>query len=787
MGRLRMLLVGVFLFKTLLVGAETGMVSGFVRDASNGEFLEYVYVYLADNTLGTATNKGGYYALTGIPPGSHTLVVSMIGYSEQKVDIEVQAGRRIRKDFSLKSQAIGMETVEVTAERSRFEHEVDIGIKRMDFTEMRQIPGFVEQDLFRALEMLPGVISVSDFTSALYIRGGTMDQNLVLLDGVTVYNPYHLLGFYSTFILESLKGAELYMGGFPAKYGGAISSVLDVEMKAGNSERVAVAGEVGLLTSKVVAEGPLPFGAKGSWLFAGRRTYIDAITWTVDKIFKRSLENSGIGSIYLPYHFYDLQTKINWDASAKSRFTVSGFFGDDVVDFQSDDSQGEGSSAVGFRWGNGTLGLRWRYLFSPKLFSYLSFNATRYRINTSINEYDTTGAESFSAVLESGIADVGLKWDLTWFATPEAVVDFGIEGKGIETRNLFRERWVEEDIDTTWMNERDTFWLAGAYIQSKWEPTPLWVIETGLRGEFFSNGNYWRASPRLGVKRRLNPDWVLKAGAGLYYQYLYVPYPKDEMMLKMPVQFFQLWLPVDSSHAPLRSVLATLGTEYRFPKHKLSVSVEGYFKDMYNLREGNMFGSVARDEESTEVSVGIGPPDTIPGRGYSYGGEVLVKYKSYWLGYSYSLTRYRFGEEDWFYPVHDSRHNVNVSFAVPLGKGWNVNAAWVYSSGLPFTAQIGWYQHVSPDGEISWLPISGRRGEVRYPTYHRLDAGFTKSFPMFKGKVDAEFYFQVLNVYARRNVLFYEYDVDEESGITIREPMYMIPIPFPSFGIRGRF
>jgi len=759
-------IIWAVLFLTeFLFAVETGMVAGFVREASSGEFLSYVSVYLADKSMGTATNKQGYYVLSRVPEGKHTLIVSMIGYREERLGIDVRADKRLRRDFYLKPQPLGMEPVEVTAERARFEHEVDVGVKRMDFTEMRQIPGFVEQDLFRSLAMLPGVVSVSDFTSALYIRGGTMDQNLILLDGVTVYNPYHLMGFFSTFILESLKGAELYTGGYPARYGGAISSVLDVEMKAGNSERIAGYGEIGLLTSKLVVEGPLPWGAQGSWLVAGRRTYIDAITWVMDKIIKPE--------VYLPYHFYDLQAKVNWDASERSRFTVSGFFGDDVLSLKGAEEEGyeeeeeeeEGVTDLDFRWGNGTLGLRWRYLFTPQLFSVLGFNATRYRVDSKVVERN---GEEYYYGLRSGIGELGLQWGLSWFTAPEHVLEFGLEGKVIETSS------IQEETDTVFYDLRDTFWLAAAYVQDKWEPTPFWVIETGMRGEYFSKGDYWRASPRLGIKRRITADWAIKAGAGLYYQYLYVPFPRDEMMLKIPVQFVQQWMPADENHPPLHSTLATLGTEHLFPKD-MSLSLEVYFKDIRNIREAIWFGGEGITTDTGDISMG---------QGYSYGGELLLKSGSSWLGYAYSVTKYRFEEGDWFYPLHDSRHNVNFSFALPLGKGWNFTTAWVFGSGFPFTAQIGWYQHVDEDGDIESLPISGRRGEVRYPPYHRLDAGFTKSFKLFK-RFDAEFYIQVLNVYARRNVLFYDYEIDK-NGITQREAVPMLPVPIPSFGIRAR-
>lgn len=752
-----LLLLGI----SLISAAQTGTISGFVREAATGEFLTDVNVYLEGTGHGTVTNRYGYYVISGIAPGRYTLVASMLSYKEAKVVIEVKAGANLKEHFSLEVEPLSVPGVTISAKRQRFEHEIDVGVHDIPIKQIQQIPGLVEQDLFRSLQMFPGVISISDYTAALYIRGGTADQNLVLLDGVTVYNPYHLFGIFSTFILESLKGAELYMGGFPARYGGALSAVLDVQMKEGNSERVTAQADLGLLTSKIVVEGPLPKCIKGSWIVAGRRTYIDAVTWTAYKIFPR-LDG------YLPYHFYDLQAKVNWEPSERSHLTLSGFFGDDVISLNESELSSED---INFRWGNGVLGLGWRYVFTPKLYSVLGFNATRYRVDLKVREEGDSLTDDFFYLIRSGIGELGTRWELSWFPKAEHTVQYGLELKGIELLNRV------EDTDTVWLQREDLVGLASLYVQDKWEPVPWWVFEAGVRGEYFTNGNYFRASPRVGVKYRPLADLALKAGAGLYYQYFYLPYPRDEMMLKIPVQFFQQWLPADSNYPPLQSALFTLGAEYLFPRD-FDVSLEAYYKDLRNLRESEGFfeGSPIMDTIGVRL-----------GQGYAYGAEFLLKYRSAWVGYSYSVARYRFGEGDWFYPAQDSRHNANISFGVPLGKNWNFTAAWVFSSGFPYTGAIGWYQVVDQDGVIHWEPISGKRNGARYPPYHRLDAGFTKSFKWFK-RFDGEFYFQVMNVYASRNVLFYSSEyLDPETGTFRRDPFYMMPFPFPSFGLRARF
>jgi len=766
---------GVLLYAGVLWAARTGMVAGFVRDASSGEFLSYANCYLEGTSIGTPTNKQGYYVISGLKPGKYVLVCSVLGFSEQKIELDVQAGKKVRHDFNLQPRAVGVEGVEVTVDRSRFEHEVDVGVKRINPAELRTLPGLVEQDLFRSLQMLPGVVSISDYSSALYVRGGTADHNRVLLDDVTVYNPYHLLGFYSTFVLEGIKGAELYTGGYPARYGGGISSVLDVEIREGNSERIEASAEVGLLTSKLMVEGPLP-GLEGSWLVSGRRTYLDAITWSIDKMMP-------MVDVYLPYHFYDIQTKVNWEASERSQVTLSGFAGDDVLDFQKMMEYQD----LDFRWGNRILGTRWRYVITPNLLSVFGLHATRYRVSTELVEKhdDWLPGGDYTYKMDNGIGEFGANWSFSWFPDYRHSVRWGAECKKIRIST------VVEDIGYYWFDDEDDFrieldtfraeiqdrsYQVAAWVEDKWEPSPWWIVEAGLRGSYFSRGNYTRFEPRLGLKYRLSADWAIKTGAGLYYQYLFIPMPRDEMTLKIPVQFFQMWMPAGDDFPPLRSALITAGTEYRFKKG-YTLSLEAYYKDMANITEADWVFDVEPFSDTASVT---------QGDGRSWGGEVLFKYGSTWVSYFYSVTEYRFGDGDWFYPVHDSRHNANVSLTLPLSESWNFTASWIYSSGFPFTGLLGWYQVRYPDGTNAWKAISGARGEFRYPAYHRLDVGLIKQFPLFK-RGFGEFYLQVLNTYARKNVLFYTYYLDAFAGVMERDAQYMLPFPVPSIGIRARF
>jgi hypothetical protein len=262
----------------------------------------------------------------------------------------------------------------------------------------------------------------------------------------------------------------------------------------------------------------------------------------------------------------------------------------------------------------------------------------------------------------------------------------------------------------------------------------------------------------LGIKYRLSADWALKAGSGIYYQYLYSGYDDDGGESIEPIWFYDDIYMVNSIYPPLQSAFLSVGSEYLFRKNG-QVSLELYARDFRNIASWEGLG-----------------------QGYSYGAELMVKKGSSWLGYYYSVTRYRFGQ-DWIYPFHDSRHNVNLAIALPFGKGWKITSAWVLNSGFPYKGIVGYYPYVGPSGWNSWIGIVDQSGNMRYPTYHRLDAGFSKEFTLFK-KWKGCFYFQVINLYARKNVLRSYYSINPSSGEIYRHDIGMLPLPIPNFGIR---
>jgi hypothetical protein len=738
-------------------------VSGFVRDSRTGEPLSFVSVYLSDQSAGTVSDRSGYYVLGGLPAGERTVVYSMVGYRTVEQRFSLKRDDAARFDVRLENEPIPVHGVTVSAARERFRREVDVGVRRLEVKDLKLAPSMVEQDLFRSLAALPGVVSVSDFSSALYVRGGSPDQNLVLLDGVPVYNPYHLGGLFSTFNLDALSNAELHAGAFPAEYGGAVSSVLDVEMRQGNSERYSGRWDLGLLTTKLMFEGPLP---KGSFLIAGRRTYIDAVTWTIGKL----ASNPGI---HLPYYFYDLQAKANFDLSNKDRLTLSGYSGDDVI--YMDDS----FSKVDFRWGNYTVAGKWRHIFSPEILSTTLMTYARSRVGLAVIDHWSVDTSTSNLTLRVG--DLGLKEDLTFFVDSGQTIKCGAEAKRLDLRD-----YVSADSEVFWdLHERP--WYGAVYAADKWQPWHRLLLDLGARGEYFSSGNYWRASPRASAKYFLREDLAATAGCGLYYQYLSIPFPRNEMATKIPASFFQQWIPAGRDYPPVSATHYTLGAE-KWLSDDAQLSLEGYYKRMANLLETNtdLPGIFSDDSTSDTVRFSLGT-------GWATGAELLLKWKGSWVGYSLALTRRTFNGTS-YYPTFDARHNFNVAWTTSLGRGYRLNLEWLLRTGFPFTGPVGQFQYVnegdwmmpeqSGGTQFYWMGINGERGNYRLPPYHRLDVGIEKEFRWLG--TGWTWYLQVINVYAQKNVMWYFHDVNSHGRVE-RTPFTLLPIPIPSFGIRGGF
>lgn len=728
---------------------STGMVRGVIRDASNGETLPYVNVVLQGMRLGAVTGMNGYYVILNVPSGSYQIVASMVGYTKVESDISVTGGRTTTFDASLEPDVIQMQTIVSQAERTKFEKEVAVSSQSLTTRELRMMPALAEADLFRSLTMLPGVMAQNDFFSQLYVRGSSPDQNLVLLDGVTVYNPYHLGGIFSTFNVDAVKEAELLLGGFPAQYGGRLSSVLNVINKDGNSKEMEGVAEVSLLSSKLSLEGPSP---RGSWMFSARRTYFDKIVPMFNKEF--------------PYYFYDFHGKINVSLAPNNRLILSGLYGKDIFDYEEDVTEDEEEAEdVYWAWGNKTIGLTWQYIIGTRLLSNVLVSWTSFFTDVDVDNDERV-------IIGNKIRDATLQGDWTYYASEDHEFQFGTLLRTYEFSYLAT---VDKNVGLDNNTKPSEFDM---YLQDKWVISPLLSVQPGIRLSYFSYDKGWRAAPRFGFRYRLNEDLALNGSWGMYYQYLKT-FNDEDMYIPM-----EMWF-ADEEKKPGKAVHYILGLEQWFSPEK-SLTVEGYYKDMRDILAVNR--EFTDDDDFFFV-----------GRGEAYGLEVLARKTAGrtmgWLGYSYALTKKKVIEQA-YYTKYDRRHALNAVLNYRLTDRWGLNVRWTLGSGLPYSRIIGRYRHRDYSfwgGEweqynYEWKNIEGTKNGFRYPTYNRVDMSLARTFE-FK-HWDLQMYIQVINVINRKNILWYYFDYDDGDGEDVSPPkrkeVSMFPL-LPTIGFRATF
>ncbi len=730
-----------------LASARTGSINGYVRDATNGEPLSYANVFLDGTGLGAASNDRGYYYISSVPAGDYELAVSYVGYGTKRQRVQVEASATTTIDVSLDPGSVRLDEVIVSAERARFEREVELSATRLDTRQLLTIPKVGgEMDLFRAIQMLPGVIATSDFSNRLYIRGGSPDQNLILLDGITIYNPSHLFGMYSPFITEAIADATLLAGGFPAEYGGRLSAVLDITTKEGNSKTYTGHGSLSVLAGEALAEGPIP---NGSFLVAGRRT------WLPDALL------NALGADGLGYYFYDLMGKANYELNHDVRLTLAGLGAEDVLNFW--DPEARDSFNGRLAWGNRGLSGQANLILSPVLYCRTTAAWSNFfsDFRVAFNETDT-------ARMTTDLTDFTLKSDLTWYLHNRHTLALGADLKMTGTRTTTK-------FDTISFTNRDTLWPLSAYVDDKWEVIPdRFFIKPGLRYSFYSNGNRHELEPRFGLKYKTGKNTALNASAGRYTQPM-VTLNSTEAIFSI----YDMWVPVPDDRQIPSALHYIAGVEHWLTGDAI-LEVEGWYKDYADLLEVR-YGDFATQPESL-----------LTADGYSCGCDLMLRktegWVTGWVGYSWMWTRRNIGEEV-YHPHYDRRHNLNVVANFPtLFLGMDVSANFTFGTGLPYAGDIAYfprYEYLPGENEVqySWEFIQGPRDAFRYPLYHRLDAGLSKTWNMNWGEISA--FLDVTNLYYARNVLLYYWEADD-GEFPVRKQLEMMPI-LPSIGLKVRF
>jgi hypothetical protein len=755
--------------------AQSGAVNGFVRDAGDGEPLAYCNVYLDKTEYGASTNDKGYFYIGHVPQGKYQLVASFVGYKDEKRTLSVGPNQTVNVNLELSAGTIEVKEVRVTADRARFEREVEVSAVRLETKQLQFIPKVGgEVDLFRTIQLLPGVIATSDFSNRLYIRGGSPDQNLILLDGITVYNPSHLFGLFSPFIAEAVSDVTLLAGGFPAKYGGRLSSVLDVTTKEGNSKHFTGNASASVIAAQALVEGPLPeakhrgprtrdegqaagdsasatFQPSGSYLIAGRRTYLPDVL----------LKAFGIDG--LGYHFYDLMGKANYEPWKDSRFTLAGLAAEDVLDFW--DPQDPGGLKAKLKWGNRGASLRWNRVFTPILYGEVVGAWSNF-----YSEFNVDLGSSTDVQMSTDLTDLTLKADLTWYAADRHTLDLGFDGRFTRSGTAFT-------YDTSASHTADTLWPLAVYVDEKWEIVPGELyLKPGFRLSYYTKGRRFAPEPRLGLKYHPAKNTALNLAVGRFTQPMVTLNSTDAIF-----SIYDMWLPVQSDRA-LPTALHFIAGAEQWLKRDVVFSLEGYYKDYSNLLE-TRYGDYFTPPESLLLA-----------DGYSFGADLMLRKTegrvNGWISYSYAWTRRNIGDEI-YRPHYDRRHNANVVLTFPhLFWGMDVSAKWTLGTGLPYSGSIGYYPHYqyrSVEPQWYWYPewslINGARDAFRYPVYHRLDAGVTKTWKKRWGEVSA--FLDVTNLYNAKNVLLYYWEVGDD-GLPVRHSVGMIPI-LPTIGVKVRF
>lgn len=710
----------------LAAAQETGgakasaTISGFVLDGSSGEGLPGANVYLDGLPMGMATNHDGYFVFSNLPEGEYTIVASLLGYRTARLRVRLSVGQTVRRDVELPPQAVELSGVEVEGVEAERRGNIQASRVQLNTLQLRGVPQLGEADLFRTLQSLPGVLTETEFSTGLVIRGGNTDQNLILLDGITVYNPSHLGGVFSNFILDGIKEADLLKGGFGAEYGGRLSAVLNVRSREGNQKQFRGKSSLSLISAQTTLEGPV---GRGAWVFSARRTYFD-------QVFKGT-------ELAFPYYFYDLQGHVFQDFTANDRVSLSWYSGKDDLFLESFQLAGG--------WGNKTVSLNYRKLFSEKLVSHWMAAKSRFDI--------LFGLGGSSGVNEADyIDDVTFRSDWTWFRSNDSQFRFGIEAKDLSF--VYHVTYLDSVLFDTKVRPAE----GAAYLKwRRWINRRL-MLEPGVRLEHYDRAaTKWYAEPRLAVKYLLTADRYLNFSVGEYHQFMETI--QDDFNPKV----LDAWFAVDGSVPPAWARQIVLGYEEYFPP-SYRVMVEAYYKPMWNMLTFVDRRSTVDEEMSDETLRDL----VEVGDGYAYGAEFFLQKESGrlngWVAYSYSVARKKLSGKEYF-TNWDRRHSFNLVTNYQANRKWDVNGKWTLQTGQPYTPILGYYLETLPgEPKPFYRTIPGGRNAYRYPLFHRLDLGAVRHGKLWGHPVD--FFIEVINAYWRQNVFRYFYHFgDTHNGI----------------------
>ena len=738
------------LFLSTYCFAQNFTISGYIEDAETGEKLIAANVFDFKSAQGAVSNTYGFYSLT-LPTDSVELSVSYIGYQPQTFRFLLD--KNVSMNFKL-SSSVELATVEVVAEKQRkIQEETQMSRIEIPVEQIKKIPAlFGEVDVLKSLQLLPGVQSGGEGQNGLYVRGGSPDQNLILLDGVPVYNVSHVLGIFSVFNADAIKNVTLTKGGFPARYGGRLSSVIEINMKEGNMQEYHGEGAIGNISSKLTFEGPIKKD-KTSFLVSGRRTYVDLFL----KPFIAAQSDQSDEKVNLQLYFFDLNAKVNHKFNDKHRLYLSGYWGGDVFGTKIEDKRNESAFSGGIDWGNVISAMRWNYKINPKLFKNTTLTYSRYDINilTEVSEKTGQTTDRFKAKYFSGIEDLALKMDFDYVPNPNHYLRFGASA----TRHTYRPGALSFKVDISDVNldtligsQNENSMEYGIYVEDdlKWGALKANV---GLHASAFqvNDAFYTSLQPRIGLNYLLANDLAVKASFSTMTQYINL---LTSEALSLPTD---LWVPSTERVRPQQSWQAAVGVaktifdDYEF-------SVEAYYKqmdDVISFKEGASFLFGLENDWQDKIT---------QGEGEAYGLELFLQKKfgrtTGWIGYTLSWNWRQFdlingGEA---YPFkYDRRHDLSLVFSHEFSEKIHFNAAWVYGTGNAVTLPIYRYNLGFPVGEGQWqnyeeVESLGSKNAFRMTDYHRLD--LSVEFIKKKTNWERKWVISLYNAYSHKNPYF---------------------------------
>ncbi len=767
--------IAIAIFLGFSAFSQKYTISGYVEDAETGERLISANVFDANMLKNaTVTNVYGFYSLT-IPKTKILLTSSFVGYSVLQTEFELTKDTIINLKLEPNTK-IG--TVVVSGKRNNVENPqmstIDIPLNTI-----KNMPVLLgEVDIMKTIQLLPGVQSGTEGTSGIYVRGGGPDQNLILLDGVPVYNVNHLFGFFSVFNADAVSNVTLIKGGFPARYGGRLSSVIDIRMKEGNMQKFSGNISIGLISSKIMLEGPIVKG-KTSFAVSARRTYLDALIAPGMALYSKFNKN-GFENFMAGYYFYDINAKINHKFSDKDRLYLSVYGGNDkaYTNIKEEWDDNLFQTKFNLNWGNVITALRWNHVLTPKLFMNTMATYSRFNFLTEMeysdvwHEGDKKYEDNFKMGYSSGIYDIGTKVDFDYIPNPNHKIKFGAGG----TFHTFRPGVTAMSMSGTYDNIDTTYGSSdlyareyAVYIEDEIRLGSRLKINVGGNLSFFNvrDTTYYSPEPRISARFLITKNWSFKAAYSEMQQNLHF---LTSSTIGLPTD---LWLPATDLLPPQHSTQYAAGTVIRITP-QIDLSIEGFYKEMTNLIEYKEGESMFASMEGGEATGEVWEQKVEQGDGLAYGGEILLKKDigklNGWIGYTLSWTNrtfenIAFGET--FSYRYDRRHDISIVMMYKFNDRIDVGATWVYGTGNAVTlaqqryaSNSGVDQYIEYYGEewneLQTVEYYGKRNNYRLPAYHRLDLGI--NFTKQRKRGVGTWSFSVYNAYNHQNPFFVQFE-----------------------------